>query len=76
MRLAVVGHVEFVETVEVDHVPAPGQIAHGLESWAEPAGGGSVVAAQVLKLNGSCTFHTALGEDELGRREGASRRWS
>jgi ribokinase len=68
MKLAVVGHVEFVETVEVDHVPAAGHIAHGLESWAEPAGGGAVVAAQVLKLNGSCTFHTALGEDELGRR--------
>jgi ribokinase len=68
MKLAVIGHVEFVETVEVDHVPAPGQIAHGLESWAEPAGGGAVVAAQVLKLNGSCTFHTALGEDDLGRR--------
>jgi ribokinase len=68
MRLAVVGHVEFVETVEVDHVPAPGQIAHGVESWAEPAGGGAVVAAQVLKLNGACTFLTALGEDDLGRR--------
>jgi ribokinase len=68
MKLAVVGHVEFVETVEVDQVPGAGQIAHGLESWAEPAGGGAVVAAQVLKLNGSCTFHTALGEDDLGRR--------
>jgi ribokinase len=68
MKLAVVGHVEFVETVEVDRVPAPGQIAHGVESWAEPAGGGAVVAAQVLRLNGSCTFHTALGEDDLGRR--------
>jgi ribokinase len=68
MRLAVVGHVEYVETVEVDHVPAAGQIAHGMESWAEPAGGGAVVAAQVLKLNGACTFHTALGEDDLGRR--------
>lgn len=68
MKLAVVGHVEFVETVEVDRVPAPGQIAHGLESWAEPAGGGAVVAAQVLRLNGACTFYTALGEDDLGRR--------
>ena len=68
MRLAVVGHVEWVEFVEVDRVPAPGQIAHGTDSWAEPAGGGAVVAAQIKKLNGTCTFHTALGEDDLGRR--------
>src|SRR5215472_2180317 len=68
MKLAVVGHVEWVEFIEVDHVPAPGQIAHGTDAWSEPAGGGAVVAAQVLKLNGSCTFHTALGQDELGRQ--------
>lgn len=68
MNLAVVGHVEWVEFVEVDRVPEPGQIAHGTESWSEPAGGGSVVAAQILRLNGACTFHTALGDDDLGRR--------
>ncbi len=64
MRVAVVGHVEWVEFVEVDHVPAPGQIAHGSELWAEPAGGGAVVAAQLLKLAGACDFFTALGEDD------------
>ncbi len=49
-------------------MPAPGQIAHGTDSWSEPAGGGAVVAAQLLALNGACTFHTALGDDDLGRR--------
>ena len=68
MKVAVVGHVEWTEFVEVDHVPAPGQIAHGLELWAGPAGGGSVVAAQLLKLAGVCDFYTALGEDDYGRR--------
>src|SRR5215475_13252531 len=68
MKLAVVGHIEWVEFVEVDRVPAPGQIAHGTDSWSEPAGGGAVVAAQLLALNGACTFHTALGDDDLGRR--------
>jgi ribokinase len=68
MKLAVVGHVEYVEFVEVDRVPAPGQIAHGTDSWAEPAGGGAVAAAQVGKLNGACTFFTALGDDDLGHR--------
>jgi ribokinase len=68
MKVAVVGHVEWVEFVEVDHVPAPGQIAHGTELWAGPAGGGSVVAAQLMKLAGACDFYTALGEDDAGRR--------
>ena len=64
MKVAVVGHVEWTEFVEVDHVPAPGQIAHGMELWAGPAGGGSVVAAQLLKLAGACDFYTALGQDD------------
>jgi ribokinase len=68
VKVAVVGHVEWVEFVEVDHVPAPGHIAHGLDSWAEPAGGGAVVAVQLMKLTGGCVFYTALGVDELGRR--------
>ena len=68
MKIAVVGHIEWVEFVEVDHVPAPGQIAHGTDSWSEPAGGGAVAAAQILKLAGACDFFTALGDDDLGRR--------
>ena len=57
-----------VEFVEVDRVPAPGQIAHGTEAWAEPAGGGAVAAVQLLKLAGACDFYTALGGDDLGRQ--------
>jgi ribokinase len=68
VRVAAVGHVEWTEFVEVDHVPAPGQIAHGSEAWSEPAGGGAVIAMQLLKLGGACDFFTALGEDEVGRR--------
>jgi ribokinase len=68
VKVAVVGHVEWVEFVEVDHVPAPGQIAHGIDAWDEPAGGGAVVAMQMLKLAGACDFYTALGDDEIGHR--------
>ena len=68
MKVAVVGHVEWIEFVEVDHVPAAGQIAHGLDSWDEPGGGGAVVAAQLAKLAGACDFFTALGDDDHGRR--------
>src|SRR6266550_68623 len=68
MRVAVVGHVEWVEFVRVEAVPKPGEIVHALETWEEPGGGGAVAAAQIARLVGSCTFFTALGSDELGRR--------
>ncbi len=71
MKVAVVGHVEWVEFVEVDHVPAAGQIAHGIDAWDEPAGGGAVVAMQLMKLAGECDFYTALGDDEIGHRSEA-----
>lgn len=68
MRLAVVGHVEWVEFARVEHVPAPGEIVTAAETWEEAAGGGAVAAVQLVKLNGQCTFYTLLGDDELGRR--------
>jgi ribokinase len=66
VRCAVVGHVEWTEFALVDHVPPAGEIAHAQELWSGPAGGGSVIAAQTLKLAGNCDFFTALGDDELG----------
>ena len=68
IRVAVVGHVEWVEFARVDHVPVPGEIVHALETWQEPAGGGAVAAVQLARLAGECLFFTALGDDELGRR--------
>src|SRR4051812_730903 len=71
MRVAVVGHVEWVEFARVESVPRPGEIAHALETWEEPAGGGAVAAAQLARLAGSCSFFPALGAAELGRRSRA-----
>lgn len=68
MRVAVVGHVEWVEFVRVARLPAAGDIVHARESWQEPAGGGAVAAVQLARLAGECTFFTVLGDDELGRR--------
>jgi ribokinase len=68
VRVAVVGHVEWVEFVRVERVPRAGEIVHALETWEEAAGGGAVAAAQLARLAGSCLFFTALGADELGRR--------
>jgi ribokinase len=71
VRVAVVGHVEWVEFARVERVPRPGEIVHALETWEEPAGGGAVAAAQLARLAGSCLFFTVLGADELGRRSRA-----
>ena len=60
MQVAVVGHVEWVEFARVDHVPAPGEIVHALETWEEPAGGGAVAAVQLASIGGSCLLFTAL----------------
>jgi ribokinase len=68
VRLAVVGHVEWVEFARVEHMPKPGEIAHALETWEEAAGGGAVAAVQLANLNGSALLFTSLGDDELGRR--------
>jgi ribokinase len=68
VRAAVVGHVEWMEFVPVEHVPAPGEIAHAADSWQEAGGGGAVAAVQLEKLADSVDFFTVLGDDELGRR--------
>lgn len=68
MRVAVVGHVEWVEFVRGDHVPAAGEIVHATDSFEEPAGGGGVAAVQLARMAGSSTLLTALGTDELAKR--------
>lgn len=68
MRVAVVGHIEWVEFARVPRVPAAGEIATASETWAEPAGGGAVAAVQLTRLAGQALFITAVGDDELGRR--------
>jgi ribokinase len=68
VRVAVVGHVEWVQFARVERVPAPGEIVSAAEVWEEPAGGGAVAAVQLVNLNGSVDFFTSLGDDELGER--------
>ncbi|MFN2615842.1 MAG: PfkB family carbohydrate kinase [Thermoleophilaceae bacterium] len=71
VRVAVVGHVEWVEFARVEHVPLAGEIVHTDGSWQQPGGGGAVAAVQLAKLAGQATFFTALGDDELGQRSRA-----
>ncbi|HKN94203.1 MAG TPA: PfkB family carbohydrate kinase [Thermoleophilaceae bacterium] len=68
MKVAVVGHVEYVEFALVEHVPEPGEIVHAEDTFSEAAGGGSVAAVQLAKLAGGSLFYTALGDEELGHR--------
>jgi ribokinase len=71
VRVAVVGHVEWVEFLRVPAVPAAGDIVHASDVFAQAAGGGGVASVQLRKLAGSCVFFTALGDDDVGRRAAA-----
>ena len=68
VRVAVVGHVEWIEFARVSHVPVPGEIVDATGSFEEPAGSGGVAAVQLAKLAGGALFFTALSGDERGRR--------
>ncbi len=69
LRLAVVGHVEVVSFVRVEHLPRSGEILHASGHEQLPAGGGAVVAVQMARLTGRpVAFITALGRDREGER--------
>ncbi|HWF36710.1 MAG TPA: PfkB family carbohydrate kinase [Solirubrobacteraceae bacterium] len=71
LKVAVVGHVEYVEFLRVARVPVAGEIAHARYTFAEPAGGGGVAAVQLARLARGATLFTAFGDDEVGRRSAA-----
>ena len=69
LRLAVVGHQEWVTFLQVDALPQPGRISRALRSLEEPAGAGAVVAVQLARLTGQrVPFFTALGRDAIGEQ--------
>src|ERR1700761_3936730 len=67
-RVAVVGHVEWVEFVRLARYPPRGGLGPG-ELASEHAGGGAVVAAAVLaQLGAEVEFFCALGDDPRAER--------
>jgi len=66
MRMAVVGHVEWIEFLRVQAVPRPGEIVGTSETWSEPAGGGGVAAVELARLAGGADLFCVLGGDDLG----------
>ncbi len=67
IRLAVVGHVEWVTFAVVERLPVPGEIVEATSAWEDACGGGGIVAVQFARLNGSATLFTALGADLAAR---------
>lgn len=73
-RVAVVGHIEWVDFVGVDRYPARGQVVPAREAFTR-AGGGGVVAAIVLAgLGAQVDFFCALGRDAHGEAAAAELR--
>lgn len=65
-RVAVVGHVEWVDFVPVEQFPAPGEILHARGAFTRAGGGGAVVAVALARLGAEVDFFCALGDDRLG----------
>ncbi|MFN8222385.1 MAG: PfkB family carbohydrate kinase [Gaiellales bacterium] len=68
MRVAVVGHVEWLRFAAVERLPGRGDIVHSHDDWEDVGGGGGVAAIQLALLADEVHFFTQLGDDELGRR--------
>jgi ribokinase len=65
-RVAVVGHIEWVDFVPVDRFPLRGSVVHAQGSFTRAAGGGGVAAGALAELGATVEFFTALGHDAAG----------
>ena len=66
-RVAVVGHVEWVDFIPVSRMPQPGEVLHAEGvAFSRAAGGGGVVAVVLAELGAHVDFFCALGEDPHG----------
>ena len=77
VRCAVVGHVEWVDFVPVERVPEAGEILTTNDHWAEPAGGGVVAVAELIRLgaettNGELVMPPFFGPSDVSGPPGAS----
>jgi ribokinase len=66
-RVAVVGHVEWVDFIELERMPREGEVLGARSAFAQAAGGGAVVAVVLAELGADVDFFTALGDDHHGR---------
>ena len=69
LKLAVIGHIEWVTFLKVDKLPLAGEISHAKDGFEEAAGGAAVAAVQMARLiNEPVDLITSLGKDNLGEK--------
>ena len=69
LKLAVIGHVEWVTFLKVDQLPLAGEISHAKDCFEEAAGGAAVAAVQMARLiNEPVDLITSLGNDNYGEK--------
>ena len=68
-RVAVVGHVEWVQFARVAHVPGAGEVAHARDVFEEPAGGGAVAAVQLAAALGHRVLALSRSPEKSRRLE-------
>jgi ribokinase len=73
-KVAVVGHVEWVEFVSVPRFPDRGEVLHATGSFTRAAGGGGVAATVLSEHGAEVEFFTALGRDADGEAAAADLR--
>ncbi len=66
-RVAVVGHVEWVDFLPVPRFPRQGEVIHATGLLQRAGGGGGVAAAALAELGAEVDFFCALGNDVTGR---------
>ncbi len=71
MRVAVVGHVEWVDFIGVARMPERGEVLHAEGAFTRAAGGGGVVAGVLADLGAEVDFFSALGRDADGEAAAA-----
>jgi ribokinase len=67
LRLAVIGHIEWVTFAHAPFVPRPGEIVHLTDPLPQPGGGGAVTAVALRRMGAEVTFYTSLGSDGRAR---------
>jgi ribokinase len=66
-RVAVIGHIEWVDFLPVPRLPHRGEVLHADSGFTRAGGGGGVAAVALANLAAEVDFFSALGSDVAGR---------
>ena len=69
LKMAVIGHIEWMRFLLVDEIPKSGAISHAKNYLEAVAGGGALTALEIQRLtNEPVHFFTSLGKDKTGEK--------